>query len=420
MASRFPDYDVVVIGARCAGSPTAMLLARGGHRVLLLDRMSFPSDMMSSHFIPAYGVARLIRWGLWERLLATGCPPISRITSDWGKIRLTGTPTPYEQVTGLGVCPRRYVLDHFLLEEAVAAGAEVEQGFAVTRLLRDVDGRVVGVQGRRAGGAEVSITARFVVGADGMRSLVAREVGAAAYSTLPSLTVTYLTYFAELPMDGLVIHWRPGRCVPAIPTHDGLTVVLCGWPYAQWRTFRSDIERHFYDTVATHASAEFAERMRGARRVERFRGTRHVPNFFRRPYGPGWALVGDAGYHKDPVTAMGIADAFRDVEYLAAALDDALTGRRPAQEALADYERRRNESAEPLFRHTVAQARYEPLDRVTTLVLQALADNEEDRNRFFGVLAGSVAPEEFSAPHNVARILDQAGLIRGVQARARR
>jgi 2-polyprenyl-6-methoxyphenol hydroxylase-like FAD-dependent oxidoreductase len=409
------DYDVVVVGARCAGSPAAMLLARQGYRVLLVDRMTFPSDMMSSHFIPAYGVTRLMRWGLWQRLLATGCPPVSRITSDWGTVRLTGTPTPYEGVTSLGVCPRRYILDAMLLDAATDAGAEVEQAFTVTGLIRADDGRVNGIVGRRGGGAEVRVSARFVVGADGMRSLVAREVDAGEYWTIPSLTVTYLTYFADLPMDdGLVIHWRPGRCVPAIPTHDGLTVVLCGWPHDEWRTYRSDIEKHFFDTVSTQASPEFAERMRDARRVERFRGTHHVPNFFRTPFGPGWALVGDAGYHKDPVTAMGIADAFRDVEHLTTALHEALSGQRPEAEALADYERRRNADAEPLYRHTVEQAQYQPLDQLTTLVLRALADNEVDRNRFFGVLAGSVPPSEFSAPHNVARILAGAGLLRDV------
>lgn len=407
------DYDVIVVGARCAGSPTAMLLARRGYRVLLVDRMRFPSDMVSSHFILAYGVARLIRWGLWQRLLDTGCPPVGRFTSDWGDIRLTGVPPPYRETAGVGICPRRYVLDQLLLTAAVEAGAEFEEAFGVTGLLRDDDGRVTGVLGRREGGPETSITAWCVVGADGMRSLVAREVGAAEYQTLPSLTVTYLTYFADLPMDELLIHWRPGRCVPAIPTHDGLTVVLCGWPYDEWRTYRSDIEKHYFDTITRHTSAEFAERVRAARRVERFRGTFQVPNFFRKPYGPGWALVGDAGYHRDPVTAMGISDAFRDAEHLTTGLDEALSGRCPADEALAEYERRRNEAAEPLFRHTVQMARYQPLDRLTTLVLRALADNEEDRNRFFGVLAGSVSPEEFHSPHNVARILAKAGLMPG-------
>jgi 2-polyprenyl-6-methoxyphenol hydroxylase-like FAD-dependent oxidoreductase len=401
-------YDVVVVGARVAGAPTAMLLARRGHRVLFVDRMRFPSDTISSHFIPAYGVARLARWGLLDRLLDTGCPPLPRLTSDWGDIRLTGMPPAHDGVA-IGVCPRRYVLDHLLIQAATEAGAEFEENFLVTGLLGDAE-RVTGVRGRDRTGRQVSIPARYVVGADGMRSFVARTVGAAEYHTVPALTTTYYTYFENLPMPDLLIHWRPGRCVPAIPTHDGHTVVLCGSPYDEWREFRTDIEGNYFRAIGA-AVPEFAERLRDARRVERFVGTHHVPNFFRTPFGPGWALVGDAGYHKDPVTALGIADAFRDAESLAEALDEALGGQRPDAEALAGYERRRNAAAEPLYRYTLEQARYRPLDRLTTLVLRALVDNEEDRNRFFGILSGSVDPEEFAAMSNIKRILTSAGLM---------
>ena len=370
--------------------------------------MTFPSDMMSSHFIHAYGIARLARWGLLPGLLATGCPPVSRLASDWGAIRLTGTPPPYEGID-FG-CPRRIVLDQILLKAAIDAGAHVEEATGVTGLLTDGD-RVTGVRLRRQGGRPVDVTARYVVGADGMRSFVARTVGAAEYDTIPSLTTTFLTYFENLPMDRLLIHWRPGRCVPAIPTNDGLTVVLCGWSHNEWRKYRSDVEGNYFDAIYTHASPEFAERVRDARRVERIIGTHHSPNFFRKPYGPGWALVGDAGYHKDPVTALGISDAFRDVELVSDALDEVLTGVRTEEEAFGHYERRRNELAKPVFDYTIEQARYEPLGKLSTLVLQSLVDNEEARNRFFGVLAGSVHPSEFSSLTNTASLLIKAGLM---------
>jgi 2-polyprenyl-6-methoxyphenol hydroxylase-like FAD-dependent oxidoreductase len=402
------SYDVVVVGARVAGAPTAMLLARKGYRVLLVDRMRFPSDTMSSHFIPAYGTARLARWGLLRRLLDTGCPPISRLTSDWGDIRLTGTPPPYES-TRIGVCPRRYIIDKLLIDAATESGAEFEENFLVTGLLGEQD-RVRGVRGRTKAGAQVAVPARFVVGADGMRSFVARSVRAQEYDTVEPLTITYYTYFENLPMDELLIHWRPGRCVPAIPTHHGHTVVLCGSPYDQWQRFRADVEGNYFRAIEQQVP-EFAERLRDAHRVERFTGTRDVPNFFRKPSGPGWALVGDAGYHKDPVTALGMADSFRDSEYLAEALDAALSGRRREQDALADYEKRRNADAGPLYRYTIEQARYRPLDRLTSLVLRALEDNEDDRDYFFGVLAGSVRPDEFSSLRNVIRILTKAGLL---------
>lgn len=388
------DYDVIVVGARCAGAPTTMLLARRGYRALLVDRAVFPKDTISSHFVHAYGVARLARWGLLPDLLATGCPPVQVLSADWGEITLTGTPPPYEGID-YGLCPRRYVIDHLLNEAAVRSGVDFEQGFSVTGLLSDGD-RVTGVRGRRRrAGAESRITARYVVGADGMRSLVARTVRAPAYWTVPPLTTTYYTYFADLPLDRLLIHWRPGRCVPAIPTHDGLTVVLSGWSRDGWRDFRADIAANFASTVDTYASPEFAERVRGARRVAPFVGHHHSANFFRRPYGPGWALVGDAGYHKDPVTALGMSDAFRDSEFLVDALDETLSGRRPADAALADYERRRNEAAKPLYDYTIEQARYLPLPPERAALLRALQHDEKNRNRFFGVLAGSVRPADF-------------------------
>lgn len=409
-ATRTPDYDVIVVGARVAGAPTAMLLARQGYRVLLLDRMRFPSDMMSSHFIHAFGIARLSRWGLLDRLLATGCPPVDILASDWGDIKLTGTPPPYEGIN-FGVCPRRIVLDKLLIDAAVEAGVEFEEASGVTALTFDDSGRVTGVRVRRNGGQPVEVTARYVVGADGMRSLVARTVKAAEYHTVSSLTTTFLTYFENLPMDRLLIHWRPGRCVPAIPTNFGQTVVLVGWSHNEWQKYRSDVKFHFYDTIRRHASPEFAERIRDARQVERFVGSHHSPNFFRKPYGPGWVLVGDAGYHKDPVTALGIADAFRDVELAVDALHQSMSGEKPEEEAFGYYELRRNELAEPLYWYTIEQAKYEPLDTMRRLVLTALQDNDEARNRFFGVLAGSVHPSEFSSAHNVADILIKAGLL---------
>jgi 2-polyprenyl-6-methoxyphenol hydroxylase-like FAD-dependent oxidoreductase len=400
------DYDVIVVGARCGGAPTAMLLARLGHRVLMVDRVTFPKDTISSHFVHAYGVARLARWGVLPALLRTGCPPVNLMTSDWGEITLTGTPPPYEGID-FGLCPRRYIIDELLNSAAVEAGAEFEEGFNVVGLLGDGD-RVTGVRGRRRTGAEVEVTARYVVGADGMHSFVARAVGAAEYDTVPRLTTTFYSYFENLPMDRLLIHWRPGRCVPAIPTHDGLTVVLCGWSYDGWQEYRRDIEGNYFRTIESQASPEFVERVRSAKRVAKIVGHHHSENFFRKPYGAGWALVGDAGYHKDPVTALGMSDAFRDSEFLAQALDETLSGRRPAAEALGDYERRRNEAGKPLYDYTIEQARYEPLAGTRKAVLKALANNEEDRNRFFGVLAGSVSVEEFSSFTNMKRILTKA------------
>lgn len=126
-------FDAIVVGARCAGSPTAMLLARRGYRVLLLDRARFPSDTISTHWIWPPGVACLKRWGLLDRVVASNCPPIRSLGLDLGAFVLTGVLPAVEGVDEM-YAPRRTVLDKLLLDAAAEAGAEVREGFAVTGL----------------------------------------------------------------------------------------------------------------------------------------------------------------------------------------------------------------------------------------------------------------------------------------------
>jgi flavin-dependent dehydrogenase len=350
-------YDVIVVGARCAGSPTAMLLARKGYRVLLLDRVTFPSDTMRNHFIHRPAIARLHRWGLLDRLVASGCPPIRQHTIDLGDFPLT---YPVEPVEGIDAdyAPRRFILDALLVEAAAEAGAEVRQGYSVQELLFE-DGRVVGVRGRSRTGGETTERARIVVGADGLHSLVARSVRAPIYDTRPALTCAYYSYFVDVPLDGMAAAIVADRFLIAFPTHGGLACVATQAPIAEFPAFKTDIEGAFYDSFTR--APWLAERVRMGRRVERWLGTADLPNFFRRPFGPGWALVGDAGYHKDPLTAQGITDAFRDADLLTDAIDAGLTGRQPLPEALAGYERQRNEAARPAYDEAVARAAFAPI-----------------------------------------------------------
>jgi 2-polyprenyl-6-methoxyphenol hydroxylase-like FAD-dependent oxidoreductase len=148
-----------------------------------------------------------------------------------------------------------------------------------------------------------------------------------------------------------------------------------------------------------------AERARAGRREERFTGTAELLNYFRKPYGPGWALVGDAGYHKDPITAQGITDSFRDAELVAEAVDAALSGRQPIEEAMAEYEQRRNKAAFPMYEFTCQLAALEPPPPEMQQLFAALRHNQEQTNRFFGVMAGTVPVPEFFAPENIGRIL---------------
>jgi flavin-dependent dehydrogenase len=390
-------YDAIVVGARCAGAATAMLLARRGHRVLLVDRARFPSDMrLSTHLVWQPGIARLEKWGLHQELAASGCPAITGGAIDFGPFTLTGRIPPAGDVRE-AYAPRRFVLDTILVGAAVRAGAELVEGCTVDGLITDAptDGagaRVRGIRGR-VGGRTFTATAPVVIGADGMRSPVARMTQAPSYLDRPALSGTYFSYWSGLSMDEATLYVRPHRVVAANPTNDSLTVVGVSWPLEDYHRARTDIEGSFARTVE-EVSPELADRLRAGRREERWAGAA-VPSFFRRPYGPGWALVGDAGYVKDPCTAQGITDAFTSAELVAEAVDDALSARRPWDEALADYERRRNEAAMPMYEFTYAQSSLEPAPPPLQDLLAALADDPAGSDRFFGVFAGTVPIADF-------------------------
>jgi 2-polyprenyl-6-methoxyphenol hydroxylase-like FAD-dependent oxidoreductase len=397
-------YDAIIVGARCAGSPTAMLLARSGYRVLLVDRASFPSDTLSSHYIHQPGVERLERWGLLGQVVASNAPPVRTQSFDVGPFALVGAPPPAGAVTESYV-PRRSVLDHILVEAASSAGAEVREHFAVKELVWDGE-RVTGIRGRSADGSSVTEKARIVVGADGMRSSVARRVAAPAYEVRAPLTCAFYSYWSDVPLDGAELYPRPARMVIAGPTNDGHAMVIAYWPNAEFDAVRTDIEASFL--AALELAPSLAERVHAGRRTERFRGTADLPFFFRKPFGPGWALVGDAGYHKDPLTAQGITDAFRDAELVADAIDAGLSGAQPLEAALALYERRRNEEAMPIYGFTQQLAALEPPPAQMQALFGALREDQEQIDRFFGTIAGTVPIGEFFAPDNLERIVGRA------------
>ncbi|HKQ57216.1 MAG TPA: NAD(P)/FAD-dependent oxidoreductase [Candidatus Eisenbacteria bacterium] len=401
MASK--PYDAIVVGARCAGSPLAMLLARKGHKVLVVDRATFPSDTISTHLIHPPGVAALKRWGLLDQVVATNCPPIAQYTFDFGPIALSAPPgTPESPVA---YCPRRQRLDTILVEAASKAGAEVRQEFVVDELVTE-NGEVTGIRGRGKGGATVTERAKVVVGADGLHSTVAKAVKPEQYNEKPHLNTSYYTYWSGLPMNGgFETYIRPGRGFAAIPTNDDLTLIVVGVPQAEFETYRKDIEGTYRGAIDLVPS--FAERFRGAKREERFVGT-SVPNYLRKPYGPGWALVGDAGYNKDYLTAQGISDAFRDAETIAGALDTALSGAKPFDAAMGEYHAARDRHAMPMYEFTAQVATIEPPSPEFAQVLGVLAGRKEGRAGFIQVQAGVLSPAEFFAPENIGRLMATA------------
>ncbi len=394
-------YDAIVVGARCAGSPAAMLLARRGYRVLLVDRATFPSDTMSGHYIHQPGVASLQRWGLLDRVVRSNCPPITRASFDLGPFSLTGSAPPAGDVHA-AYAPRRTVLDKMLVDAAVESGAELREGFATREVLCDGD-RVVGIRGQTSGGNTVTERARIVVGADGRHSLVARAVGAAEYHARPALTCAYFSYWDGIPIDGFELYARERRMAGAFPTNDGLTCVFVTWPRREFQAFRANVEASYLATIELVPS--LAERAQSGRRAERIAGTADLGSLFRKPYGPGWALVGDAGYHLDPITGQGMTDAFRDAELLAEAIDAGLSDRQPLNEALADYEQRRNVAAMPAYNFAHELSALEPPTPEQQRFFSSLRSNQAEMDRFFGTIAGTVAIDEVFAPANVERVI---------------
>lgn len=402
------NYDVVIVGARCAGSPLAMLLARKGYRVVLLDRAHFPSDTMSTHIVWPPGMARLRRWGLHDEVAASNCPQMTGIGFDLGAFALHGTPPPVDGAAGF-YAPRRTILDKILADAAVEAGAELRQDFPVDEILAE-NGRFTGVRGHTPSGQTAALFARIVVGADGMRSVVARSVGAKEYNSRPPLTCWYYSYWDGVPASEPIWYAREDKLVGAVPTNDGLTAIITVWKNARFHEFRRDIEQNFLATV--DLVPELSAHVRAGRRHQRFVGTADLPNYFRRSHGPGWALVGDAGYHKDPVTGQGITDAFCDAEALSEAIDEGLSGRRPLNDALADYEHQRNARVTPMYELTCQIASLDPPPPEMQALYAALRTNENARDRFFGTLAGTVSIPEFYAPESIQRIVGR-GPARG-------
>jgi 2-polyprenyl-6-methoxyphenol hydroxylase-like FAD-dependent oxidoreductase len=397
-----PTYDAIVVGARCAGSPTAMLLARKGYRVLLLDKATFPSDTVSTHIVWPHGAELLDRWGLLDRLAATGCPPVVlNMIFDVGPFALKGGVPDANGGRG-GFCPRRTVLDKLLVDAAVEAGAELREAFTVEELILSGD-RVAGIRGHRRGGATVEERARVVIGADGVHSMVAGAVQSPEYDARPAVATFYYSYFSGFDAEDIEQYVRSHLGVACFPTHDGLTTIVTVWPVSRFQEIRTDIEG---SVRKAHASTPtVADRMQRAKREEKWMGTAGIPHYFRKPYGPGWALVGDAGYVKDPITAQGISDAFLDAEGLSAALDDGFAGRREMEEALGGYQSARDRRVRPLYDFTYQLAQLEPPPPVLQELFGALHHDQKETNAFYSAITGASPLPAFMNPDNIGRIV---------------
>lgn len=392
-------YDVIVVGARCAGSSIGMLLARRGRRVLILDRNAFPSDRLAStHMVWHSGVAHLARWGLLDRLLATGCPPMRNFNLDLGELVVTGHAPPVGGIAE-SYAPRRIVLDDLLVTAAREAGAEVRTRCSARELITDGD-RVAGVRFTDGDGNVHEERASLVIGGDGEKSTVARLVEARSYEVQGRIGGTIWAYFADLPIDDMEFYARPGRMVYAWRTNDDLTVAGICFPFAEFRRALGDRGTSMHEELDALAPG-FGERVHAAKRASRWR-TGCASSFCRTPVGKGWALLGDAGLTMDPITAAGISNAFRDADLLAEIVDEGLPGDLDA--ALATFEERRNAVSLPLYAFTSQMARLEPPTQEVIDLFVGLARSQEDADAYFGVFAQTVPVSEFFAPENLQRI----------------
>ncbi|OIK05274.1 NAD(P)/FAD-dependent oxidoreductase [Streptomyces monashensis] len=382
-------YDVIVIGARCAGSPTAMLFARQGYRVLLLEKARFPQDTLSSHYIHQQGVALLHRWGLLDRLREAGCRPITRQSYEAPGVRIEGFSLP---IDGLRTtyAPRRYVLDPILADGAVAAGVEFRESCAVNDLVFEGD-RVVGVRYTTPGGTEATDRARLVVGADGMRSLVARKAGARNVIEHPRMTCTYYSYWSGVPAH-FELYERPGRWIGVLPTNDDLTLLMTYFPQADFGEIRTAVEPAYLEAFRTTAP-ELWERMRAGRREEQLYGTGHQENYFRKAYGPGWVLVGDAVNHKDSITARGITEAFVQAQSLTDRIGERLHDDDALRAALRRYENDLGGEALNHYQGALNVAELKPEGR--TDMLRKLVGHQEHIDRYFSTLSGACSIDDF-------------------------
>lgn len=338
-------YDAVVVGARVAGAATAMLLARAGLRVLAVDRGRPGDDALSTHALMRGAVVQLHRWGLLGAVQAEGTPPIRSVTFHYADEELPIAVGARDGIDAL-YAPRRTVLDPLLARAAAAAGARVVHGVAAVDLVRDARGRVVGVVLAGPDGSLARVEAAIVIGADGIRSPTARLAGAPIERAGRSASSAVYGHFAGLAPDGYHWYYRPGVSAGAIPTNDGRSCVFVSLPRVRFlRELPGGIEPMFRRALAQVAPA-LGRAVADARPDAKLRSFPGTPGFLRRASGPGWALVGDAGYFKDPVTAHGITDALRDAELLARAIVAGTEG------ALAAYQAVRDELSLGLFEVT--------------------------------------------------------------------
>jgi 2-polyprenyl-6-methoxyphenol hydroxylase-like FAD-dependent oxidoreductase len=374
-----------------------LLFARRGYRVLLLDRDRFPSETMSTRYIHQPGIERLSRWGLLDAVIASACPRLDRIRYQLADVVLEGR-IPAWAGSDATYAPRRYVLDQILVDAAVEAGADFADGCTATELLSD-GSRVTGLRFRNRSGNSVDETARLLVGADGMRSTIARLVSAREQVGDPLMTCVYYSCWRDVPaIFGFTE--VTGNWLAVIPTHDDTTILATYFPQDRFDEIRTHAWEAHVDAIRA-ISPHFAESIAGRSPIDRLRGSGDQRNFFRQAAGAGWALVGDAGHHEDSITARGITNSFVQADLLTECVADDLLDEERLVQALDRYAVERDAALTEAYRSTLALARLQ-VDESRIAILRAVSTDPELTQRFFRVVAGIMPMNELVTPELLA------------------
>src|SRR5712691_11633339 len=363
-----PEYDVLVVGGRAAGASVAQLLARQGRQVLVVDRDEFPSDTMSTHFMNLAAVGALKRLGVLNEILAAGFRRVTRHRTWIDDCCFEGPAGP-PGTFSLG--PRRIVLDSILLEHAVRAGAQFDQRTRVEALLQE-GGDVVGAVLQTTGGERREVRARVVIGADGKSSRVADWVGAQKYDEVPALRPAYYAYFHGIeprPEATLELFFGGDQIGFLFPMREGEDCIALEIQPEDFDEFRTGHAAFFEARV--RELPQMARRMQNAHLEGKVIGVKGIDNYFRKPYGLGWALTGDAGYLKDPSTGLGIGDALEQAFMLAEALGGWFDGA-DWDASMSTFHQKRDQMMKPLYDATLDFTRMRDVGTAEQNLLKAV------------------------------------------------
>ncbi len=422
------DFDVIVVGARCAGSPLATLLARAGLKVCVLDRARFPSEVPSTHMLHPAGVAILDRLGVLGKVLATGAPPLEHGSFHFDDVRVEGGPAVLGSFGAPWLCVRRVTLDSLLVEMAEESGAEVRTETKVVGLVAD-NGVVRGVR-TEAG----SLTAALVVGADGPRSAVARFAGAREYHvTEPGRFASWAYFEGTSEPQARARLGKVGDIgFLGMPTDNGLFMAGVGLSMSTLPAYMADIDRGLNGNLGQ--IDELSQVLGSARRVGPVRVMSRWRGYFREAAGPGWALIGDAGHFKDFTPAQGMSDALRQAERMAPAIEAGL-GEGSVADRLDTWWKWRDDDAWEMYWFASQIGAPGPNPRMVNEMMRGLSHERDGAEKFLRVLNHDVAPSTVFSnsrglrtllragrvhPRSVPRLISETGTLMRDEARQRR